>query len=63
MSKVSEQKAAVVENTVSLLKKYEVIAAADLNKVQSGMLMDLNADPRFVALLRDPKGSAPRRWQ
>ena len=41
MSEVSEQKAAVVEQTVDLLKKYDVIAAADLFKVQSGILMDL----------------------
>lgn len=40
MSQVSEQKIETVASTVDLLKRYEVIAAADLNKVTSGMLQD-----------------------
>jgi large subunit ribosomal protein L10 len=60
MSKVSEQKAAVVENTVSLLKKYEVIAAADLNKVQSGMLMDLRRSLRGQLEIKTVKNTLMR---
>jgi large subunit ribosomal protein L10 len=43
---VSEQKASTVEETVDLLKKYDVIAAANLYKVESRMLMDLRKSLR-----------------
>jgi large subunit ribosomal protein L10 len=60
MTKVSEQKAAVVESTVSLLKKYDVIAAADLNKVQSGMLMDLRKSLRGQLEIKTVKNTLMR---
>jgi large subunit ribosomal protein L10 len=60
MTNVSEQKAAIVESTVSLLKKYEVIAAADLNKVQSGMLMDLRKSLRGQLEIKTVKNTLLR---
>lgn len=60
MSTVSEQKAAVVKNTVDLLKKYDVIAAADLNKVQSGMLMDLRKRLRGQLEIKTVKNTLMR---
>jgi large subunit ribosomal protein L10 len=60
MSTVSEQKAAVVENTVALLKKYDVIAAADLNKVQSSMLMDLRKSLRGQLEIKTLKNTLMR---
>ena len=60
MSTVSEQKAAVVEKTVALLKKYDVIAAADLNKVQSGMLMDLRKRLRGQLEIKTVKNTLMR---
>jgi large subunit ribosomal protein L10 len=60
MSQVSEQKAAVVKQTVELLKKYDVIAAADLNKVQSGMLMDLRKSLRGQLEIKTVKNTLMR---
>ncbi len=60
MSTVSEQKAAVVEQTMKLLKKYEVVAAADLNKVQSGMLMDLRRSLRGQLEIKAVKNTLMR---
>ena len=60
MSQVSEQKAAVVEQTMKLLKKYDVIAAADLNKVQSGMLMDLRKSLRGQLEIKTVKNTLMR---
>ena len=60
MSQVSEQKAAVVEKTVDLLKKYDVIAAADLFKVQSGMLMDLRKSLRGQLEVKTVKNTLMR---
>jgi large subunit ribosomal protein L10 len=60
MSQVSEQKAAVVEKTVDLLKKYEVIAAANLYKVQSGMLMDLRKSLRGQLEIKTVKNTLMR---
>jgi large subunit ribosomal protein L10 len=60
MTKVSEQKAAVVKNTVDLLNKYEVIAAADLNKVQAGMLMDLRKSFRGQMEIKAVKNTLMR---
>ena len=60
MSQVSEQKAAVVEKTVDLLKKYDVIAAADLFKVQSGMLMDLRKSLRGQLEIKTIKNTLMR---
>lgn len=60
MSQVSEQKAAVVESTVDLLKKYDVIAAANLYKVGSGMLMDLRKSLRGQLEIRTVKSTLMR---
>jgi large subunit ribosomal protein L10 len=60
MSQVSDQKTAVVEKTVDLLKKYEVIAAADLYKVQSGMLMDLRKSLRGQLEIKTVKNTLMR---
>jgi large subunit ribosomal protein L10 len=60
MSQVSEQKAAVVEKTVDLLKKYDVIAAAELFKVQSGMLMDLRKSLRGQLEVKTVKNTLMR---
>jgi large subunit ribosomal protein L10 len=60
MSTVSEQKAAVVESTIKLLNKYDVIAAADLNKVQSGMLMDLRKRLRGQLEIKTVKNTLMR---
>lgn len=60
MSQVSEQKAAVVEKTVDLLKKYDVIAAANLYKVQSGMLMDLRKNLRGQLEIKTVKNTLMR---
>ncbi len=60
MTKVNDQKAAVVEQTVELLKKYEVIAAADLNKVQSQMLMDLRRSLRGQLEIKTVKNTLMR---
>jgi large subunit ribosomal protein L10 len=60
MSQVSDQKAAVVEKTVDLLKRYDVIAAADLYKVQSGMLMDLRKSLRGQLEIKTVKNTLMR---
>ncbi len=60
MSQVSEQKAAVVEQTMKLLAKYDVIAVADLNKVQSGMLMDLRKSLRGQLEIKTVKNTLMR---
>jgi len=60
MTKVSEQKTAVVKNTVELLNKYDVIAAADLNKVQAGMLMDLRKSFRGQLEIKAVKNTLMR---
>jgi len=60
MSQVSEQKAAVVEQTVDLLNKYDVIAAANLFKVQSDMLMDLRKSLRGQLEIRTVKNTLMR---
>jgi large subunit ribosomal protein L10 len=60
MSQVSKQKAAVVEQTVDLLNKYDVIAAANLFKVQSAMLMDLRKNLRGQLEIRTVKNTLMR---
>jgi large subunit ribosomal protein L10 len=60
MSQVSKQKAAVVENTVDLLKKYDVVVAANLFKVQSGMLMDLRKNLRGQLEIKTVKNTLMR---
>jgi large subunit ribosomal protein L10 len=60
MSTVTEQKTLVVEQTVNLLNKYEVIAAANLFKIQSGMLMDLRKSFRGQIEVRAVKNTLMR---
>lgn len=43
---VSDEKSETIENTLKLLNKYEIIAAADLYKVSSGMLQDIRRQLR-----------------
>ncbi len=45
-SHIPQEKIQTVQETVELLKNYEVIAAADLNKVSSSMLQDLRMQLR-----------------
>jgi large subunit ribosomal protein L10 len=44
--KVSQKKSEIVTKIVELLKNYDIIAAADLNKVSSGMLQDMRRQLR-----------------
>jgi len=60
MSQVSEQKIETVASTVDLLKRYEVIAAADLNKVTSGMLQDTRKSLRGQLEVRCVKNTLMR---
>jgi len=60
MSTVTEQKTQVVEQTIDLLNKYEVIAAANLFKIQSGMLMDLRKSLRGQIEVRAVKNTLLR---
>jgi large subunit ribosomal protein L10 len=60
MSNISEQKATVVEETVDLLNKYDVIAAANLYKVGSGMLMDLRKSLRGQLEIKTVKNTLMR---
>jgi large subunit ribosomal protein L10 len=46
MSRVSEEKLRIVDSIIELLKEYEIIGAADLHKVGSGMLQDLRKQLR-----------------
>ncbi len=52
MSRVSEEKLRVVDSTIELLKEYEIIGAADLHKVGSGMLQDLRKQLRGQLAIR-----------
>ena len=60
MAQVSEQKLEVVASTVDLLKRYEVIAAADLNKVTSRMLQDTRKSLRSQLEVRCVKNTLMR---
>ena len=46
VSQVPEEKLRIVDSTINLLKEYEIIGAADLHKVGSGMLQDLRKQLR-----------------
>ena len=52
MSRVSEEKLRIVDSTIELLKEYEIIGAADLHKVGSGMLQDLRKQLRGQLVIR-----------
>lgn len=60
MSQVSENKSEIVEQTVDLLNKYNVIAAANLFKVQSGMLMDMRKSLRGQLEIKAVKNTLMR---
>lgn len=60
MSQVSENKSEIVEQTVDLLNKYNVVAAANLFKVQSGMLMDMRKSLRGQLEIKAVKNTLMR---
>lgn len=60
MSQISEIKTEIVESTVELLNKYNVIAAANLFKIQSGMLMDMRKSLRGQLEIRAIKNTLMR---
>ncbi len=57
MSRVSEEKLGIVDSTAELLKGYEIIGAADLNKVGSSMLQDLRRQLRGRVTVRGIKNT------
>ncbi len=60
MSRVSEEKLGIVDSTVKLLESYEVIGAAGLHKVGSGMLQDLRRQLRGNVTVRGIKNTLMR---
>ena len=60
MSRVSEEKLGIVDSTAELLKGYEIIGAADLNKVGSSMLQDLRKQLRGRVTVRGIKNTLMR---
>ncbi len=60
MSQVSEEKLGIVNSTMELLEGYEIIGAADLQKVGSGMLQDLRKQLRGKVLVRGIKNTLMR---
>ncbi len=60
MSQVSEEKRAVVDDTVKLLDDYKLIGAADLTKVGSGMLQDMRKQLRGRVTIRGIKNTLMR---
>ena len=56
-----ERKAWVVEEALRLLKRYEVIGAADLQKIESRMLQDLRKKLRGKVIFRVVKNNLMRR--
>ena len=60
MSRVSDEKLAIVDSTVKLLDDYSLIGAADLNKVGSGMLQDLRRQLRGRVAVRGIKNTLMR---
>ncbi len=60
MSQVSEEKLGIVNSTMKLLEGYEIIGAADLQKVGSGMLQDLRKQLRGKVLVRGIKNTLMR---
>ena len=57
MSQVSLEKQKVVDETVKLLKEYQIIGAADLTKVGSGMLQDMRRLLRGQVLIKGIKNT------
>jgi large subunit ribosomal protein L10 len=60
MSQVSEEKQAIVDDTVKLLDDYKLIGAADLTKVGSGMLQDMRKQLRGRVTVRGIKNTLMR---
>jgi large subunit ribosomal protein L10 len=60
VSRVSDEKLAIVDSTVKLLDDYALIGAADLNKVGSGMLQDLRRQLRGRVTVRGIKNTLMR---
>ena len=60
MSQVSEEKRAIVDDTVKLLDDYKLIGAADLTKVGSGMLQDMRKQLRGRVTIRGIKNTLMR---
>ena len=60
MSQVSEEKRAIVDDTVRLLDDYKLIGAADLTKVGSGMLQDMRKQLRGRVTIRGIKNTLMR---
>ena len=60
MSQVSEEKRAIVDDTVKLLNDYKLIGAADLTKVGSGMLQDMRKQLRGRVTIRGIKNTLMR---
>jgi large subunit ribosomal protein L10 len=60
LSRVSDEKLAIVDSTVKLLDDYSLIGAADLNKVGSGMLQDLRRQLRGRVTVRGIKNTLMR---
>ena len=60
MSQVSEEKRAIVDDTVKLLDDYKLIGAADLTKVGSGMLQDMRKQLRGRVAIRGIKNTLMR---
>ena len=60
MSQVSEEKLAIVDDTVKLLDDYKLIGAADLTKVGSGMLQDMRKQLRGRVAIRGIKNTLMR---
>jgi large subunit ribosomal protein L10 len=60
MSQVSEEKHAIVDDTVKLLDDYKLIGAADLTKVGSGMLQDMRKQLRGRVIVKGIKNTLMR---
>jgi len=60
LSRVSEEKLRAVESAMDLLKGYEIICAADLYKVGSGMLQDLRKQLRGRIIVKCIKNTLMR---
>jgi len=60
VSQVSEEKLAIVDDTVKLLDDYKLIGAADLTKVGSGMLQDMRKQLRGRVAIRGIKNTLMR---
>lgn len=57
IKQISEEKSETVENTLKLLNQYDIIAAADLYKVSSGMLQDIRRRLRDRIAIKCVKNS------